>query len=335
MDFDLSPDQLALRDAAAAVLGDLADSARVRTVVDEPDGDRVDVGLWKAMLDQGWPLAAVPESAGGLGLGWVEAAVLLERVGAYVAPAPVLGTLVALDALARAGRNIDLGEGWAAVASTGGREVVASLPGASLVVAVRGDELIATEPTAVEPVAALDRTRGMAWFDPAGVTGADVLGGADAVERHRQVGALAHAAELLGCAQRMLDVSVAYAKDRVQFGRPIGSFQAVKHRCADMLVDVEGMRSTVWWAAWCVATGHRDAGVAVATTKSWCSQAGVRVCESALQVHGGIGFTWDCDVHLYLKRARFDADAFGTASHHLSALAGLLRSKVEAGESVL
>jgi alkylation response protein AidB-like acyl-CoA dehydrogenase len=133
----------------------------------------------------------------------------------------------------------------------------------------------------------------------------------------------------------MLDESVAYAKERVQFGKPIGSFQAVKHRCADMLVDVEGMRSAVWWAAWCVATDHDEADVAVATAKSWCSEAGVRVCQSALQIHGGIGFTWDCDVHLYLKRARFDADAFGSAGQHLSALGALLRAKVEAGQPVL
>ena len=335
MDFDLDADQLALRDAAADLLGDLASSVRVRAIVDGPDGDRVDAGLWKAMGEQGWPTVAVPEDAGGIGLGWVEAAVLLEQIGAHVAPAPIVSTMVALDALVAAGRPIELGDGWAAVASTGRREAVASLPGAAFVVAVRGDELVLASPTDVEPVAALDRTRGMAWLSPAQLADAEVLGGADAVARHRRVGALAHAAELLGCAQRMLDESVAYAKERVQFGKPIGSFQAVKHRCADMLVDVEGMRSAVWWAAWCVATGHADADVAVATAKSWCSEAGVRVCQSALQVHGGIGFTWDCDVHLYLKRARFDADAFGSAGHHLAALGALLRTKVESGESVL
>jgi alkylation response protein AidB-like acyl-CoA dehydrogenase len=146
---------------------------------------------------------------------------------------------------------------------------------------------------------------------------------------------VAHAAELLGCARRMLDASVAYAKERVQFGRPIGSFQAVKHRCADMLVDVEGMRSAVWWAAWCFAAGHPEADVAASTAKAWCSEAGPRVCESALQVHGGIGFTWECEVHLHLKRAQFDAGAFGDATAHLDALAGLLRSRVEAGDPVL
>jgi alkylation response protein AidB-like acyl-CoA dehydrogenase len=181
----------------------------------------------------------------------------------------------------------------------------------------------------------MDRTRGVSWIDPTDRGDDVVLGGPDAVQRHRDVGAVAYAAELLGCAQRMLDASVAYAQERVQFGRPIGSFQAVKHRCADMLVDVEGMRSAVWWAAWCLSVEHADASVAASTAKAWCSEAGIRVCQSALQVHGGIGFTWDCDVHLHLKRAQLDSVAFGSAAHHLDRLSTLLRERLAAGESVL
>jgi alkylation response protein AidB-like acyl-CoA dehydrogenase len=180
----------------------------------------------------------------------------------------------------------------------------------------------------------MDRTRAVAWVDPTAVVH-DELGGPDAVTRHHDVGAVAYSAELLGIAQRMLDAAVDYAKERVQFGKPIGSFQAVKHRCADMLVDVEGMRSAVWWAAWCVSVDHPDASVAASTAKSWCSEAGLRVCESALQVHGGIGFTWECDVHLYLKRAQLDGIAFGGASHHLTRLSGLLRERLARGDSVL
>src|SRR5690606_24796053 len=117
-------------------------------------------------------------------------------------------------------------------------------------------------------------------------------------------GALGHAAEILGAASRVLDLTVDYAKERVQFGRPIGSFQAVKHRCADMLVDVEGMRSAVYYAAWCVGAGDRDRSIAASTAKTWCSDAGRRVMASGLQVHGGIGFTWEHDLHLFLKRAQ-------------------------------
>jgi alkylation response protein AidB-like acyl-CoA dehydrogenase len=338
VDFDLDVDQLALRDAARALLVDHASSPRVRAVVDGADGERVDAELWKAMVAQGWPGVAVAEDRGGLGLGWVEAAVLLEQVGAHVAPAPILGTLVALDALARSDNRGELvaplldGSGWGAVAWSGVREVVPHAPGAAVIVAVDGDSLYASPAPVVEAEPAMDQTRGVGWFVPEATVR---LGGSEAVRRHHDVGAVAYAAELLGIAQRMLDESVAYAKERVQFGKPIGSFQAVKHRCADMLVDVEGMRSAVWWAAWCLSAEHPDASVAASTAKSWCSEAGVRVCESALQVHGGIGFTWECDVHLYLKRAQLDAVSFGGTSHHLARLGDLLRTKVEAGESVL
>jgi alkylation response protein AidB-like acyl-CoA dehydrogenase len=130
-------------------------------------------------------------------------------------------------------------------------------------------------------------------------------------------------------------MAVDYAKERVQFGRPIGSFQAVKHRCADMLVDVEGMRSTAYWAAWCLAAGDPDQSIAASTAKTWASDASKRVMAGALQVHGGIGFTWEHDLHLFLKRAQLDQLRFGDAVFHRARLAALLRPKVEAGETVL
>jgi alkylation response protein AidB-like acyl-CoA dehydrogenase len=132
----------------------------------------------------------------------------------------------------------------------------------------------------------------------------------------------------------VLDLAVEYAKDRVQFGRPIGSFQAVKHRCADMLVDVEGMRSTALWAAWCLGADD-DASVAASTAKTWGSDASKRVMASGLQVHGGIGFTWEHDLHLFLKRAQLDQLAFGDATFHRARLAALLRPRVAAGQSVV
>jgi alkylation response protein AidB-like acyl-CoA dehydrogenase len=181
----------------------------------------------------------------------------------------------------------------------------------------------------------MDRTRVVGWFQPTDLIDRVVLGGADAVRRHLDLGATAYAAELLGASQHMLDESVAYAKDRVQFDKPIGSFQAVKHRLADMLVDVEGMRSAVYWAAWCIAAHHPDAPVAASTAKVWCSDAARRVVGSALQVHGGIGFTWEHDTHLYLKRVQLDALAFGDAVVHRERLAQLLRVRLDAGESVL
>ena len=161
------------------------------------------------------------------------------------------------------------------------------------------------------------------------------IGGADARDRLLDRGATFAAADLLGSASRALDLAVEHAKERVQFGRPIGSFQAVKHRCADMLVDVEGMRSTVYWAAWCIGAADPEAHVAASTAKTWCSDASKRVMSSALQVHGGIGFTWEHDLHFFMKRAQLDQLAFGDASAHRARLTALLRPRVEAGESVV
>jgi alkylation response protein AidB-like acyl-CoA dehydrogenase len=102
-----------------------------------------------------------------------------------------------------------------------------------------------------------------------------------------------------------------------------------------MLVDVEGMRSATWWAAWCLSVGDDESSVAASTAKAWCSEAADRVLNSTLQVHGGIGFTWECDVHLYLKRVQLDRVAFGDAAFHHDRLADLLRERVRSGRSVV
>ena len=180
----------------------------------------------------------------------------------------------------------------------------------------------------------MDLTRELGWlrFDR---THAERLGGPGEVDALLDRGAAFTSAEMLGGASRAMDMAVEYAKERVQFGRPIGSFQAVKHRCADMLVDVEGMRSSAYWAAWCIGADHEDASVAASTAKIWCSDASKRVMASALQVHGGIGFTWEHDLHLFLKRAQLDQVSFGDAPFHRQRLADLLRPRVEAGRSVI
>jgi alkylation response protein AidB-like acyl-CoA dehydrogenase len=333
MDFELNDDQQALRAAARELLDGRSTSAQVRATFEA--ASPWDAELWKAMVDQGWTGIAVAEDAGGVGLGWVEVAVLLEEVGAHVAPAPILQQIVALDALTGTdwAEPLLAGDVIACVAASGAREVVPYAPSAGVAVCVRGDELVAFVPSSTrEP--AMDVTREVGWLDP-GSGDATVLGGADAVQTFVDRGAMAYAAELLGGAQRLLDMSVEYAKDRVQFDKPIGSFQAVKHRLADMLVDVEGMRSAVYYAAWCIAASHREASVAASTAKAWCSDASNRVAGSALQVHGGIGFTWEHDVHLFLKRAQLDQLSFGDAVVHRTRLSQLLRPRVEAGESVL
>jgi alkylation response protein AidB-like acyl-CoA dehydrogenase len=343
MDFDLSSDQTALRDAAKDLLDARCGSDRVRAAAG------FDADLWAAMVEQGWTGIAVSEGLGGVGLGMVEAAVLLEQAGAHVAPVPLAQQLIALAVLAETDRGPALlaGDLIAAVARTplerhadgtvsGRPEPVIYGALADVLVVPAGEELVAVDLGAIERHAepAMDLTRQLAWIDLDHAP-ASVVGGPDEVDSHLDRGAVFHAAEMLGGAETVMHLAVDYAKEREQFGRPIGSFQAVKHRCADMLVDVEGMRSAVYHAAWALGAGDPDARVAAATAKVWCSDAGVRVAESALQVHGGIGFTWESDVHLYLKRAQLDSVAFGDARHHRARLGALLAERMRTGGSVL
>lgn len=365
MDFELSDQQEALRDAARTVLDARSSSTRVRRVVDAGGGS--DPDLWRSMVEQGWPAVLVPEQHGGLGLGWVEVAVLLEQVGAHVAPAPILQQVIAIDALVHAEvdevpadvvASLVAGSSTAAVAAkpvsaeadagasagagawrlSGSLEPVVFGPSAAYLVVRSDDALflvdVADLPAPVERQPAMDRTREVGSI-VLEATPARRIGDGEAVERFLDAGAVAYAAELLGIAGRALEMAVEYAKERQQFGRPIGSFQAVKHRCADMLVDVEGMRSAVYHAAWCMGADDPDRSVAASTAKTWCSDAGRRVTASCLQVHGGIGFTWESDVHLFLKRAQLDEVAFGDAVFHRTRLAQLLRTRLEEGGNVI
>jgi alkylation response protein AidB-like acyl-CoA dehydrogenase len=128
--------------------------------------------------------------------------------------------------------------------------------------------------------------------------------------------AVALAAEQVGGAQRCLDMSVEYAKERVQFGRPIGSFQAIKHKCANMMVEVESARSASYYAGWAAAQGADDLPVAAALAKAFCSDTYFRCAAESVQIHGGVGFTWEYDVHLYFKRARSTEILFGSPAYH-------------------
>ena len=180
------------------------------------------------------------------------------------------------------------------------------------------------------PLSAMDRTRelGVLSFDS---TPAWFLGGEEAAARLVDRAATLASAEMLGAADHVLALTVQYAKDRVQFGKPIGSFQAVKHMLADALVDVEGMRSTAYYAAWCAAAGDAERSLSASMAKAWCSDASRRVMAAGLQVHGGIGFTWEHEMHLYLKRAQLDQVSYGDAAAHRDRVATLLRARLESG----
>jgi alkylation response protein AidB-like acyl-CoA dehydrogenase len=148
--------------------------------------------------------------------------------------------------------------------------------------------------------------------------------GTAAIDRLLETSAIAAAAEMVGIAGAALDMAVAYAKQRTQFGRLIGSFQAIKHRCADMLVAVEAARPASYYAAWAATEGAPDQALAVSVAKAAAGDAGRFVCNECLQIHGGVGFTWEFDVHLYLKRAKFLEYSVGDATWHRERVASLV-----------
>jgi alkylation response protein AidB-like acyl-CoA dehydrogenase len=374
VDFELSSDQQDLASAAGDLLDGLASRDRIRAFVgagtaDQP-GDRADGfdrNLWAAMAEQGWLGVERPEAAGGLGLGMVELVVLCEQLGRRTAPAPFLGSMLAMGALHDAGADGTVpvaiaveAEEWASRLSAGGvgclvwaaepGTVVARADGdrwllsgrpeptlygaeADVAVVIADDAVYAVTLPAGErppPEPAMDRTRSLAWIRLED-TPARRIGGESSVARTVDRTAAGTAAELLGAAVRVLEMSVEYAQVRRQFGHPIGSFQAIKHKLADALVDVEAMRSSVYYAAWCLAAGDPDASLAASMAKAWCSDASQRVMAAGMQVHGGIGFTWEHDIHLSLKRARYDASSFGTASWHRERIAALLQQRMAEG----
>jgi alkylation response protein AidB-like acyl-CoA dehydrogenase len=358
MDFDLSADQAALRDAARELLDDRCTTTRIRAVHD--GGTGWDPELWARMVEQGWLGVTVPESDGGLGLGAVELGVLLEEIGRHVAPVPFLPTAVTIDVARRAGADglvaelvggartacIAWSQGTATLRGSAGRlsgradpVVFAPIADLALVVAPDDDgpavfvvDLDAAGRPPAEP--AMDLTRPLGWLELDGAE-ATRLGGAELADVTLDLGATAVTLELLGASDAAMAMAVEYAKDRVQFGRPIGSFQAIKHRCADMPADVEGIRSSAYWPAWCRGVDDADRAIAASTAKVWAGDASKRVMASALQVHGGIGFTWEHDLHLFLKRAQLDQSTFGDATWHRARLGARLRAKVDAGLSVL
>jgi alkylation response protein AidB-like acyl-CoA dehydrogenase len=174
---------------------------------------------------------------------------------------------------------------------------------------------------------AIDQTRRLARLELRGVP-ATPLGraGTAAVPLRRAMHriVIALAAEQVGCAQRCLDMAVAYAKVRAQFGRPIGSFQAIKHKCANLLMEVEAARSAAYYAAWAVDADSGEVPVVASLAKAYCSETATRAAGENIQIHGGIGFTWEHDAHLYLKRAKSSELMFGTPTQHRELLAGLI-----------
>ena len=174
------------------------------------------------------------------------------------------------------------------------------------------------------PLATMDQTRKQAKLEFAGVKAAalgEVGSGWAALSKTLDQAAVGLANEMVGGAQKVLEMSVQYAKDRVQFGRPIGSFQAIKHKCADMLLEVESAKSAAYYAAWSAAEDNDELPVVASLAKAYCSDAYFHAAAENIQIHGGIGFTWEHDAHLYFKRAKSSEILLGDATYHRELLA--------------
>jgi alkylation response protein AidB-like acyl-CoA dehydrogenase len=326
MNFDFTDDQRAIKETARDLLAKrfklerLRELAESKTYADD---------AWSEVSELGWPGIFIDEEHGGQGLGQLELVILLEELGYVLAPVPFLSNAAAGLILQDAGATDRLagvasGEqrGTVGVVKDGRAALVPDAEEADFIVLLDGTEatLIDRGDAQVEAIDAIDPTRRYASVT---ANGGESLGD---VSRGRDLIALAVAAELVGISQRVLEMAVEYAKDRKQFDRPIGAYQAVSHACADMLKQVEGSRSLVYYAGWAADAAPDEFSLAASMAKAYASDAGWNVSASALQVHGGIGFTWEHDLHWFLKRAKTDGVLYGSARDHrerVAELAGL------------
>jgi len=350
MRFELTDDQQAIQRTAKEFLASRYPAEEVRRLALEDERGFTDE-QWRAIAELGWPALVVSEDDGGLGLGIVELVVLQEQLGYALAPTPLLSTVAAALAIGAAGSaqqraawlpGLAEGETRGTVALLPGRlefsgdalsgtlEAVPDAAGADLLVVPAGHEALSVvdmrgDGVRVEPVDGLDPTRRLSTITLDGATGTPLAGADGAgLARARDIIAVAIAAESVGVAQRAMEMAVEHARDRQQFGRPIGVFQAVSHACAQMLLEVEGARSVVLFAAWALDDSPEEAPLAAAMAKAYASDAGWRVPAAALQVLGGIGFTWEHDLHFWLKRGRANAATGGDARSHRAKVADLL-----------
>jgi alkylation response protein AidB-like acyl-CoA dehydrogenase len=322
VNFDLDTDQ---RDAAAGAREFYTGSTSAGAAREALEGGAVRPGR-KALADIGFLGITVPESAGGAGGSVLDLAVVAEQGGAVLAgPSLVTAARAAVLLADHPDLAAQLADGSAAFAvvdgSPEGSHPSVDAAEASTFLALDGNALVVGEGVAT-PGTPIDATRGLASVR---LTSRRVLAeDAGALwARARQVGAAVMAAEDLGAADRAVQLGVAYAKERQAFGRPIGSYQAVKHMLVDAWVGVDQLRSLVWWAAWAADAAPEELPLASSAAKAYAASTLERAAETLIQVHGGIGFTWEHDAHLYWRRAKVDRLLLGDEAEHLDAVTGL------------
>lgn len=319
MDFRFNEDQLSLQKGAREFLQKECTSDIVRNAFESADGDAAD--LYSKMAGLGWLGLAVPEQMGGVGYGVVEQCVLQEQLGFFNAPSAFFSqTCLAIPALVMLGAADEVSaaiEGSRRYALVIDPDFVLDghLCDRFLVVTDQEVRLVESSDAKVTAHATIDGTRRTASVDIAAGAGVS-LGSNSDIQKVIDAGTALLCAESVGGMQRILDLTVDYARVRTQFGRPIGSFQAVKHQLADVLLKVESSRSAAYYAAWANAVDAPDAQFATSVAKAYVSDAAQWVTGEGIQLHGGIGFTWEHDAHLYFKRAVMNAQILGDSAFH-------------------
>lgn len=357
MNFEFSDDQQAIKRTAREFLAARYPPETVRQLAEDERGFTDE--QWQQVVELGWPGVIVPEEHGGLGLGAVELVVISEELGYALAPSPWFSTTSAALVLGAAGTEAqrsrwleplaggeargalavwDEQSGWAPDRSEVEPDSESRLTCVKIAVPDAGsaDFLIVSgadgrhfllersaEGVSVEPEPAIDPTRKLYRVELDGAVVEPLEVAPQAIAHAYATIVTLLAAENVGVGQRAMEMAVAYAKDRSQFDRPIGSFQAVSHRCAQMLLEVEGSRSLCYWAGWALDNEAETGPRAASMAKAYAGDAGFRVAASSLQVHGGIGFTYEHDLHFFLKRAHANAHAFGDSRWHRDRVADL------------
>ena len=329
MHFGLNEEQTQLRDVVRGFLADLPGPRAVLEGAEAHDGQ-----VWQRIVEeQGWQAILIPEDEGGFGFGWMELAVLFEELGRTLTPCPLLPTTTATAALLAADASdlrTELLEAIiagtpASLALAGERDRVVGGADAQILVVEQDGALYALRASQFQATVleTLDITRPMARLRIDDLPDSARLTGIDSEILRAQCEILV-ACEAVGTADACLQMSVDYAKVREQFDTPIGSFQAIQHMCADMMVAVESARSAAWYAAWACDAGAEDQRMAARTAKATACDALTLCAGQNIQIHGGIGFTWEHDAHLYFKRARASLELYGAPGEHREAVASAL-----------
>ena len=319
MDYRLTEDQLSLQKGAREFLQKECTPAVVRNAFESDNGDSPD--LYKKMADLGWLALSVPEEHGGLGLGLVEQAVLLEQLGYFNAPTAFFSiATLAIPVLLQLGAFEELpplieGTKKLAVVLDPSFVLDAQLADGFIVMSEDKVRLVDASDAKVVMHTSIDGTRRSGSVEVSSSAGKD-LGSPERIQVVLDQATAALCAECVGGMQWALENTIDYVKVRTQFGRPVGSFQAVKHRLADALLKTESSRSAAYYAAWANANAASDAALSASVAKAYVSDAHQWVTGEAIQLHGGIGFTWEHDSHLYFKRAVVNATILNDAEYH-------------------